>query len=103
MSEREAVLLRQFTRTRDAEAFSEITRRYAGLVYSTCLRVTGDAAPRTGVAYWCDAAILAQHGIPTVVFGPSGEGMHAAVEYVDLPSAVTCAQVLAETIVAFCG
>ncbi len=43
MSEHEAVLLQQFTRTRDAEAFSEITRRYAGLVYSTCLRVTGDA------------------------------------------------------------
>ncbi len=43
MSEHEAVLLRQFTRMRDAEAFSEITRRYAGLVYSTCLRVTGDA------------------------------------------------------------
>ncbi len=42
MSEHELVLLRQFTRTGDAEAFSEITRRYAGLVYSTCLRVTGD-------------------------------------------------------------
>jgi hypothetical protein len=37
------VLLRQFTQTGDAEAFSEITRRYAGLVYATCLRVTGDA------------------------------------------------------------
>ncbi len=42
MSDHEMVLLRQFTRTGDAEAFSEITRRYAGLVYSTCLRVTGD-------------------------------------------------------------
>jgi RNA polymerase sigma-70 factor (ECF subfamily) len=43
MSEHEMVLLRQFTETGDAEAFSEITRRYAALVYSTCLRVTGDA------------------------------------------------------------
>jgi RNA polymerase sigma-70 factor (ECF subfamily) len=43
MSEHEMVLLRQFTETGDAEAFSEITRRYAGLVYGTCLRVTGDA------------------------------------------------------------
>ena len=42
MSEHEMVLLRQFTETGDAEAFSEITRRYAGLVYGTCLRVTGD-------------------------------------------------------------
>jgi RNA polymerase sigma factor (sigma-70 family) len=43
MSDNELVLLRQFVQTRDAEAFSEITRRYAGLVYGTCLRVTGDA------------------------------------------------------------
>ena len=43
MSEHEMVLLRQFTKTGDAEAFSEITRRYADLVYGTCLRVTGDA------------------------------------------------------------
>ena len=68
-----------------------------------CRRVTGQNPPRIGVAYWCDAAILAQHDIATVVFGPSGEGAHAAVEYVDLPSAVACAQILAETIVAFCG
>jgi RNA polymerase sigma factor (sigma-70 family) len=42
MSNNELVLLQQFSRTGDAEAFSEITRRYAGLVYGTCLRVTGD-------------------------------------------------------------
>lgn len=66
-------------------------------------RVLGrDPAP-IGVAYWCDAAILAQHGISTVLFGPSGEGLHAEVEYVDVPSTAACAQVLAETAVAFCG
>ena len=43
MSGDETILLRQFARTGDAEAFAEITRRYAGLVYGTCLRVTGDA------------------------------------------------------------
>ncbi|HET7265375.1 MAG TPA: ArgE/DapE family deacylase [bacterium] len=68
-----------------------------------CRRVTGQSPPHIGVAYWCDAALLAQHGVPAVVFGPSGEGAHAAVEYVDLPSVVTCAQVYAETIAAFCG
>jgi acetylornithine deacetylase len=68
-----------------------------------CRRVTGRDAEDTGVAYWCDAAILAQHGIPTVVFGPSGEGEHAAVEFVELPSVVTCAQILVDTITAFCN
>jgi RNA polymerase sigma factor (sigma-70 family) len=43
MSEHETILLRQFAKTGDAEAFSEITRHYAGMVYGTCLRVTGDA------------------------------------------------------------
>lgn len=42
MSGDETDLLRQFARTGDAEAFSEITRRYAGMVYGVCLRVTGD-------------------------------------------------------------
>jgi acetylornithine deacetylase len=66
-------------------------------------QVTGQSPPQIGVAYWCDAAILAQHEMPTVVFGPSGDGAHAAVEYVDLPSVTACAQIFAETIVAFCG
>lgn len=67
-----------------------------------CQRVTGRDPGDVGVAYWCDAAILAQQGIPTVVFGPSGAGMHAAAEYVDVPSVVACTQILAETIAAFC-
>ena len=70
---------------------------------TACRQVTGQAPPHIGVAYWCDAALLAQHGVPAVVFGPSGDGAHAAVEYVDLPSVVACAQIFAETIVAFCG
>jgi RNA polymerase sigma-70 factor (ECF subfamily) len=43
MSEHEMILLRRFTQTGDTEAFSEITRLYAGMVHGTCLRVTGDA------------------------------------------------------------
>ncbi len=35
-------LLARYARDRDAEAFAEITRRHAGLVYGTCLRVLGD-------------------------------------------------------------
>jgi acetylornithine deacetylase len=70
---------------------------------AACARVTGASPARTGVAYWCDAALLAQGGIPTVIFGPTGEGMHAAVEYVDVASVAACAQILAGTILGFCG
>ncbi len=52
---------------------------------------------------WMDAGILSGVGIPSVVFGPGGEGFHAAVEYTYRDQVVQCAQILAQTIVAFCG
>jgi acetylornithine deacetylase len=52
------------------------------------------AEPATvGVPFWTDAALLAGAGIPTVLFGPAGEGAHAAVEWVDLESAARCAEI----------
>jgi len=67
------------------------------------VRCAGIEAEYVGQGAWYDAALLAQAGIPTVIFGPSGSGAHAVVEYVDVPSVITCAQVLAQTIVDFCG
>jgi acetylornithine deacetylase len=45
---------------------------------------------------WLDSAILGRAGIPTAIYGPSGEGAHAAIEYVELESVYRCAAVLAE-------
>ena len=64
--------------------------------------VTGRPPAEAGVAYWMDAAIFAAAGIPTVDYGPSGAGAHEAVEWVDLDSVVTCAQILAEAARRFC-
>jgi acetylornithine deacetylase/succinyl-diaminopimelate desuccinylase-like protein len=36
--------------------------------------------------FWCDAAFLGQAGIPSIVFGPSGEGLHAKEEWVYVDS-----------------
>jgi len=58
--------------------------------------VTGDAPDYMGMRAWLDSAILGATGIPTVILGPSGEGMHAAVEYVELASVARCAAVIAE-------
>ena len=67
-----------------------------------CLRraaesVTGALPEEIGVSYWTDAAIFAEAGIPSVLYGPSGEGAHAAEEWVDLDSVLSCARVLVET------
>jgi acetylornithine deacetylase len=50
-----------------------------------------------GMSYWADSAFLAVHGIPTVLFGPGGEGAHADVEWVSIADTVDCADVLTAT------
>lgn len=39
-----------------------------------------------GEQFWTDCALLADAGIDAVLFGPAGEGAHAASEWVDLDS-----------------
>ena len=55
-----------------------------------------------GVAYWMDMALSNAVGIPTVAFGPSGEGAHADVEWVDLASLETCVNVYLRTAELIC-
>jgi acetylornithine deacetylase len=43
-----------------------------------------------GVAYWADSALLADAGIPTVVFGPVTGDIHGEDEWVDLASLERC-------------
>ena len=50
MAETEAVLLSRFARTGDAEAFAEIIRRHAGLVYGAALRILADVDRASDVA-----------------------------------------------------
>ncbi|MFY0546042.1 ArgE/DapE family deacylase [Brevibacillus sp. H7] len=55
-----------------------------------------------GFSGWADSALLQGAGIPTVLFGPVGEGLHASSECVEFESLVDMAHVLAETIIDFC-
>lgn len=56
-----------------------------------------------GMPFWTDTALLAAAGIPGVVFGPRGSGMHGAEEHVELDSVDACAAVLRELILALCA
>jgi acetylornithine deacetylase len=63
----------------------------------------GAEPPLTGHAAWMDAAFLSAAGIPTVVYGPGGEGAHAEVEWVDLEQTRRCAQTVVATAADFCS
>lgn len=66
-------------------------------------RILG-AEPGIGGAFgWMDSALLAAAGIPTVIFGPGGDGAHAVVEWSDLDQLQRCADVLVATIEEFCA
>ena len=49
-----------------------------------------------GASYWADAAFIAAAGIPTVLFGPAGEGAHAAEEWVSLSRTEAVARTLVD-------
>ena len=55
-----------------------------------------------GAPFWTDAALLADAGIPAVLFGPRGEGAHAAVEWVELASVERCRDIYVAVAAEFC-
>jgi len=61
----------------------------------------GCAAKRVGMTFWTDAAILGSAGIPTVLFGPGGAGLHSAEEYVLIDDVCRCRDALVELARAF--
>src|SRR5436190_2335002 len=56
-----------------------------------------------GAPFWTDAALIAGAGIPTVLYGPSGEGAHAEVEWVDLASLERVREVILRTAAEWCA
>ena len=62
----------------------------------------GRPAEIAGASYWADSAFISAAGIPTVLFGPSGDGAHAEVEWVSLAATAACTRVLTATAASFC-
>jgi acetylornithine deacetylase len=54
----------------------------------------GCAPAHVGMSFWTDAAILGSAGIPTVLFGPGGAGLHSAEEYVIVEDVCRCRDAL---------
>ncbi|KAK4044667.1 pyridoxal-phosphate dependent enzyme-domain-containing protein [Parachaetomium inaequale] len=64
--------------------------------------VIGRPPPVQSVPFWCDAALLTEAGIPSVVFGPSGAGLHSREEWVEVDSLRQLREVLWQLIQQFC-
>ena len=78
------------------EEIVRLVRRHAA-------SVLGAEPDLVGVSFWADSALLSAAGIPTVLFGPIGEGAHAEVEWVDVVSLERCADVYAGVASELCG
>ncbi|HUY12060.1 MAG TPA: M20/M25/M40 family metallo-hydrolase [Terriglobia bacterium] len=69
-----------------------------------CTRTAIGSRARFGTQpFWTDAALLQEAGIPAVLFGPGGAGMHSAVEYVNLEDVRICSEVLIDFIAGMAG
>ena len=58
------------------------------------LRAAGGQGETIGMSFWTDAAILGDAGIPSILFGPTGAGLHSVEEWVDAKSVLTCRDAL---------
>ena len=66
----------------------------------------GEAMKRTpqveAESYWTDCALIAEKGIPALLWGPIGEGLHAKREWADINSIRTVTEALTSIAASFC-
>jgi acetylornithine deacetylase len=77
------------------EAVVDAVRRHAAAVL-------GEEPALVGVPFWADSALLAAAGVPTVLFGPRGEGAHAEVEWVEIASLERCVEIYVAVVSELC-
>jgi acetylornithine deacetylase len=75
----------------------ELVRALADIV-----RGLGREATIGGMSFWTDAAILGHAGIPSLLFGPGGAGLHSTEEYVRIDEVLACRDALTALARAFC-
>jgi acetylornithine deacetylase len=76
--------------------------RFPG-VLAEALSAVGGSPRMTGASFWTDAAVLGHAGIPSVLFGPGGEGLHSTVEFVSVADVLLVRDALVEVAKRFCG
>jgi acetylornithine deacetylase len=72
-------------------------------IVQALLAAAGPGTSAAPMSYWADSALLAQAGIPTVLYGPEGDGAHADTEWVSRSGTTTTATVLTRLAQDFCS
>ncbi|CAI6087068.1 unnamed protein product [Clonostachys chloroleuca] len=76
---------------------------FASLVHHHVGQSLGENVSFHGDTFWTDCALLADAGIPALLWGPLGEGLHAKEEWVDVASIQTVSQTLSSIAREFCS
>jgi acetylornithine deacetylase len=76
---------------------------FVELTCTAAEEVLGHPPDIAGHSGWMDTAILGAAGIPSVVLGPIGDGLHGDIEWVDLDSVHQMADIVTGIIRRFCG
>ncbi|KAF6838501.1 diaminopropionate ammonia-lyase [Colletotrichum musicola] len=76
---------------------------FMGTFAGSVKKVTGAAPEPIGFSFWCDAALLYEAGIPAVVYGPKGAGLHGKEEWVSSESVREVTNTLETVIRDFCA
>ena len=71
-------------------------------VLAAALTQAGGQPRLVGASFWTDAAVLGHAGIPSVLFGPGGAGLHSTEEYVNVADVNVCRDALVELVHRFC-
>jgi acetylornithine deacetylase len=69
---------------------------------AAALTKAGGTPAVVGASFWADSAVLGHAGIPSVLFGPGGAGLHSTEEYVNVADVITCRDALVELARAYC-
>lgn len=73
------------------------------LVSGQLERISGKEPTLRAEAFWTDCALIDGVGMPVVMYGPHGEGLHSKEEWVDIKSIGSVASSLVVVTRAFCG
>jgi len=76
---------------------------FVSVVADATAEVLPQPAEIGGVSYWADSAFIAAADIPTVLFGPGGEGAHAIEEWVSLADTEAVARTLVGVAARLCS